>query len=395
MFEMLERQPPDPILALVTAFEADDRPGKVDLGIGVFKDASGRTPVLASVKAAERYLAAEQTTKAYLGPEGNRAFVDLLKPLVFGERAPLPCLAGIQTPGGTGAVRLGAELVARARPGARVWLGLPSWPNYSPIFRALGLEVRTYRHFNPATQALRFDEMLTALGEARSGDVVVLQACCHNPSGVDPTLDQWALIADVVAQTNAVPFLDVAYQGLGQGLEEDIRGARLVLERSAEALVSVSCSKNFGLYRERTGALYWQSECDIVSNAALSNALAASRASYSMPPDHGAAVVAHILADAELTNRWRDEIGGMRLRIDNMRQLISREAASRGVALSLEGGRGMFAMLPLNTDDVVILREREAIYIAGNGRVNLAGLQEADVEKVVNALALLRGRHAA
>lgn len=386
MFENLERQPPDPILALADAYARDPRHGKIDLGIGVYRDGSGNTPIFAAVKAAEHHLANTQITKAYLGPGGNLRFAELLGPVVLGG---LRSLHGLQTPGGTAAVKLGAELVARANPSARIWLGLPSWPNHAPIFQSAGLAVQTYSYFDPQAQELRFDEMMEAIGAAQPGDVVVLQACCHNPTGIDPSIEQWEHLADVIERTGAIALVDVAYQGLGAGLERDMAGPRLVVDQAREAIVTVSCSKNFGLYRERVGCLYWKAESEELSRTVMTNAFAVSRVTYSMPPDHGAAIVAHILGDEALCLIWKNELECMRERIRSVRIALANEARRSGLQMGLGTGSGMFAILPLEPHYIEELRTRFGIYMTRAGRINVAGLLDEHVPVLVRALASL------
>lgn len=388
MFEQLKPQQPDALLALIGAFRADERREKVDLGVGVYRDANGGTPVLRAVKRAEQDLFSAQETKAYLGPEGNIRFAELLAPLVLGEHAGTARFAAVQTPGGTGALRLAAELIAMAAPGARLWLGTPSWPNHLPLMKAAGLEVRTYRHFDPTTQRLCFDETLAALESASPGDVVLLHGCCHNPTGTDFSSGQWRELAELMARRGLLPFIDLAYQGLGDGLEQDATGLHAVLSRNEEALVAYSCDKNFGLYRERTGALFVCSRDAKVSQAAQSHVLTSARASWSMPPDHGAAVVAHILDSDVLRTEWRAELEEMRLRIAGIRQQL---AAADPLFEAAGRQRGMFAQLPLSRETIENLRKQDAIYMAGSGRINLCGLTSDNLDHFVGALR----RHAA
>jgi aromatic-amino-acid transaminase len=387
LFGSLTLQPPDALLALIGAFGADQRPDKIDLGVGVYRDAVGRTPVLSSVKEAERRLLESQATKSYLGPEGDTGFFEALKPIVFGPQNYDKRLCGLQTPGGTGALRLAAELIARASPHARVWLGKPTWPNHRLILEAVGLEIVDYDHFDLATQQLAFDSVLEAFGGAEPGDVALLQGCCHNPTGADFDADQWKQIACLLRERRVIPLVDLAYQGLGDGLHEDASGTRIVLDVVGRGLVAYSCDKNFGLYRERVGALFAVSESAKQRDVLQSNLLLLSRVGWSMPPDHGAAIVRVILEDEALTADWRAELDGMRLRTGQIRTML----AQAEVALApLAFQRGMFAMLPLGTADVARLREERGIYMPASGRINIAGLTPATVPLLIDALASLR-----
>jgi len=387
LFGSLTLQPPDALLALIGAFGADPRPDKIDLGVGVYRDAVGRTPVLSSVKEAERRLLASQATKSYLGPEGDAGFFEALKPIVFGAQDYGTRLCGLQTPGGTGALRLAAELIGRARPRARVWLGKPTWPNHTLILEAVGLEIVGYEQFDVAAQRLSFGAVLEALGGARPGDVALLQGCCHNPTGADFDTDQWIQIACLLRERGVIPLVDLAYQGLGDGLDEDANGARIVLDIVGRGLVAYSCDKNFGLYRERVGALFAVSESQKQRDILQSNLLLLSRVGWSMPPDHGAAVVRVILEDEALTADWRAELDGMRQRTRQIRTMLA-QAAPALAPLAFQ--HGMFATLPLGTTDVARLREERGIYMPASGRINIAGLTPATVPLLIDALASLR-----
>jgi aromatic-amino-acid transaminase len=383
MFERLEPQPPDALLALIGQFRDDTRAEKIDLGVGVYRDEAGHTPVFKAVKGAERQLAEDQPTKAYLGPEGNRRFTAALAPVVLGAFASDARLAAVQTPGGTGALRLAADLIAAATPDARVWMGTPSWPNHPPLMRAAGLELATYRHFDPARQSVCFDEMMTALEGAVCGDVVLLHGCCHNPTGADLDDAQWTALVELLAKRGLVPLLDLAYQGLGDGLEADAKGVRAVMERLDEALLAYSCDKNFGLYRERTGALFLRARDAGAARSAYSNALACARANWSMPPDHGAEVVARILESETLNARWLGELDGMRARIADVRKRL---AAADPVFAPLARQKGMFSLLPVDTAAVSRLKSDHAVYMAGSGRINVCGLAPDNIDRFVAAL---------
>lgn len=383
LFGGLSPQAPDALLSLIGLYRADSRIGKLDLGVGVYRDVNGETPVLRAVKAAEARLLATQPTKAYLGPEGDIGFLERLRPIILGERGAKASFA-VQTPGGTGALRLGAEVLAAARPGMRVFMGAPTWPNHPQIFDLTRLRTVAYRYFDAQAQAVRFDEMMETLAGAEPGDALLLQACCHNPTGADLSMDQWRAVANLVAERGLTPLVDLAYQGLGQGLEEDAAGMRLVLDAAPDALLAYSCDKNFGLYRERVGALYALSDSPDRLELAASNIKALARANWSMPPDHGAAVVRLILEDGALTEDWRAELEGMRARIVGLRRdLAAAEPSLRGLAHQ----HGMFAQLPLTPAQVAHLRQADAIYMAGSGRINLAGLTPATVPTFARAYA--------
>ena len=385
MFQFLLPQLPDPLLELIGLFRADTRSGKIDLGVGTYRNEAGETPVMAAVKAAEQVLLETQRTKGYLGPEGDERFVEALVPIVFGSPAPYAGrLTGVQTPGGGGALRLGAELIAAARPGATVWLGAPTWPNHRPIFAAAGLQVAEYRQFDRDEQRFCFDDTLEVLSRAAVGDVVLLQGCCHNPTGADPSPAEWDQLAALMAGRGLVPFVDLAYQGLGDGLETDAEGARRVLAGVGEALLAYSCDKNFGLYRERTGALFVLGRDAHAAGIVRDNLLGLARVNWSMPPDHGAAAVRVILESDELASNWRAELATMRLRIAAVRGALV--AADPGLAF-LGRQRGMFSLLPMMPASVAELRRDHAIYMAGSGRINIAGLRITDAGVFVAALA--------
>ena len=381
LFGALQPQPPDALLSLIGLYRADGRPYKLDLGVGVYRDLEGETPVFRAVKAAEARLLAEQSTKAYLGPEGDTGFLQLLKPIIFGGESQVGVFA-VQTPGGAGALRLGAELIAAARPGARMFMGVPTWPNHPPIFDAAGLKTVTYPYFDSQTQSVRFEEMMDALSIGERGDALLLQACCNNPTGADLLMDQWRTVADLVALRGLTPFIDLAYQGLGSGLEEDAAGMRLVLEAAPDALLAYSCDKIFGLYRERVGAIFALSNSSARLALAASNIKGLARANWSMPPDHGAAVVRVILESPQLTQDWKAELDGMRRRIVEVRQALAAAAPALG---ALVRQHGMFAQLPLSPLQVARIREQHAAYMAGSGRINLAGLTPATISTFAQA----------
>lgn len=382
MFEALSLQPEDRLLAVTKAFRADPRPHKKDLGVGVYRDAAGDTPVMQAVKAAERLLHDEQTSKTYVGPEGDLAYVEALSSLIFGGEFGHE-ICGVQTPGGGGALRLALDLVRSANPGARVWIGTPTWPNHGPIVRAVGLEIVEYQYFDSGRQVLTFDAMMDALSRASAGDVVLLHGCCHNPSGADPGAEQWRSIVGMVAERGLVPLVDLAYHGLGFGLGRDAGPTRDIVRVADEALIAYSCSKNFGLYRERTGALFVHARSAAAREGAFTNLLSLARANWSMPSDHGAALVRLILSRTDLFDRWTGELTAMRERITRVRQAVAR--CDPRIAF-VASQNGMFSNLPLSAGQVEAMRARHGMYLAPSGRINLAGLREDDAEAFVAAL---------
>jgi aromatic-amino-acid transaminase len=383
-FAGLTTQPADPLLAVGEAFRADPRRHKIDLGLGVYRNEAGETPVMRAVKGAESRLLETETTKAYVGAAGDLAFVDLLKGFVFGADLVPKVVAGLQTTGGTAALRLAADLLARAGV-RRIHVGRPGWANHLPILHAAGLEALEHDQFDTAVQRIDFDSVVSALERAGAGDAVLVQAACHNPTGADFTLEQWRALADVAQRRSLIPIVDVAYPGMGQNLESDMAGARVLIAAVPQAFVAVSCSKTFGLYRERTGALF--GVADGHGAAVQSNLLALARANYSMPPNHGAAVVRLVLEDPLLRDLWESELERMCLRIRALRQRLGSHGQAGRIDLSpLAGQHGMFSQLALSGPDIQRLRDDYAIYVAPGGRVNLAGLRGADLERFLAGL---------
>ena len=392
MLDRLAPQAPDALLALIKMHRDDPRSDKIDLGVGVYKTGQGGTPVFGAIKAAERRLVDEQDSKSYLGPEGDMGFVEALMPYIFGEANPTfgGRIEGMQTPGGTGAVRLAAAL-AKASGVVRVHMGTPSWPNHAQILADLDLEVVGFSHACPDGTA-NLDAVLAAIRGAGDGEAVLLHGCCHNPTGIDYSPEQWDAIAAALAESKALPIVDVAYQGLGHGMEEDAYGLRAVLGAVSEALVAYSCDKNFGLYRDRVGAFYVMAAEGAQLPAILSNAAALARANWSMPPDHGAAAVRLILRDPGLTAQWLDELDTMRSRMRQVRDRLAAAATAGTVDMTPLGiQNGLFSVLPLSKDQIATLRKDHGIYMAGSGRINVAGLTEANIDKFVRAVAEVSG----
>ena len=382
-FASLRPQQPDGLLALIAMHRADPRPDKIDVGVGVYRDEAGLTPVMRAVKAAEARLYSEQRSKSYLGAEGDVRFAELLRDLVFGEARRDARPFGLQTPGGTGALRLGAQILARAAPASRVWVSQPTWPNHAPIFAEAGLETLVHPYFDLETRGIAFDAMLEVLQRSRPGDVILLHGCCHNPSGTQFTPGQWTMLAALCNDRGLIPFVDLAYQGLGNDLDADGAGMRLLLEAVPTALVAYSCDKNFALYRDRVGALFVQTANDSVGEVARANALALARSLWSMPPDHGAAVVRTILDDSELRATWGDELDRMRGRLNRMRSDLA-EAHPALAPIAVQ--RGLFSLLPIGAGAVAAMRESHGIYMPADGRINLAGLNEANLSRFVDGL---------
>ena len=395
-FASLNPVPPDPILGLMEAFADDPAAEKIDLTVGVYRDDSGRTPVMQAVESAERDLFAAQSTKAYLPPAGVAGFLRGLHRLVLGPLAERleSRTAAIQTPGGCGALRLGAELFARAEPGRKVYLGEPTWGNHRALMDGAGLGIESYPYYDVGHHSLRLDGMLECLRRASARSLVVLQASCHNPSGADPSPTAWTDILDVIEEHALVPLFDLAYLGLGTSLEEDACAVRAAAKRLPELLVSVSCSKNFGLYRERTGALLAVSS-EPAHRAGLESHLEQiARSVYSMAPAHGALIVERVLGDPGLRRRWSDELAAMAERLACLR--IEFASALSALRPDLDLGwlvrqRGMFSLLGLDTSRVRSLREERHIYMVGDSRINVAGLSPANIPKLAEALAPLLG----
>jgi len=392
MLNRLEAQSPDALLALIKLHAADERSDKVDLGVGVYRTGQGATPVFGAIKAAEQRLVDTQDSKSYLGPEGDMGFVNALMPYIFGSDATMGGrIQGMQTPGGTGAVRLALALAQKAGM-KRLHMGTPSWPNHAQIIGDLDMEWTAFDHSNPDGTA-NLDAVLSAIRGAGPDEGVLIHGCCHNPTGIDYSAEDWAAIGDAFATSGTFPIIDTAYQGLGAGMEEDAAGMRSVLAKVPEAFIAYSCDKNFGLYRDRVGAFYVMAgESGEVLDTAFSNANALARASWSMPPDHGAAAVRLILRDGDLTAMWQDELDQMRSRMRQVRARLAEAGKAGSVDLTPLGNQhGLFSMLPVTKEQVVALREQHGIYMAGSGRINVAGLTMDNIDKFIAALADVTG----
>lgn len=389
MFDGLSAVPDDPLLRLIAEFREDLRPEKIDLGVGVYRNADGATPVMAAVKAAEAELLTSQGSKAYLGLAGDQEYLDALRNLTFAtSRFDHNRLTSIQTPGGSGALRLASDLFYGLASAPIVFVGAPSWANHLPIFEAAGLETDSYSYIDPESGEVNRDVMFETLSSAPAKSIFLFQGCCHNPTGLDLTDEDWSQAAQICRDSGVIPLIDVAYNGLGKGLDHDMKGVCALLDNVPRAFVAVSCSKNFGLYRERAGALYALAESQKEAEVLRSNLFAIARTSYSMPPDHGAAVVKTILRKPSLEKMWREELSGMTDRIYGIREQTARAFAGAELPYDrLEQDRGMFSCLPLSAEQIVRLRSEHAIYMAGNGRINIAGLREDAIDRFALALA--------
>ncbi len=396
MFQQLKPLGADSILGLMAKYRADPSTSKVDLGVGVYRDLSGNTPVLDCVRRAEREILAVQTTKSYVAAAGREEFNTSVEELVLGAHHPARRdrrARTVQTPGGCGALRVGAELIRAASPSATVHLSDPTWGNHAPLLGSSGLKLARYPYYDAAAHSLRFEAMLEQLGQAPAGDVVLIHACCHNPTGADLNPAQWDALTDLLQRRALFPFLDLAYQGFGASLEQDVAALRKVVERLPEALIAISYSKNLGLYRERVGALISISENAERADAVQSHVLQTARSIYSMPPDHGAAIAAKIFADANLRRDWVVELDAMRTRFQDMRTLLSdnlRDTTASSDFDFIASQHGMFSLLGVSPNAVERLRERHHIYMTHDSRMNLAGIMPHNVRYVAEAIAAER-----
>lgn len=392
MLDTLKPQPQDKILQLIAMFREDARANKIDLGVGVYKDATGLTPVMRAVKAAEKTLWETETTKTYTALAGEPAYNAAMVGMILGEgyadRA-----ASVATPGGTGAIRQALELIKLASPDATVWISAPTWPNHPSIIKYLGMPMAEYRYFDEATRGVDFAGVMADLAKVKAGDAVLLHGCCHNPTGANLTLDQWAEVVALLAKKGAVPLVDLAYQGFGDGLEEDAAATRLIAGAFPEVLIAASCSKNFGIYRERTGILIAltspERKAVVQGNLAFLN-----RQNYSFPPDHGARLVTMILGDAGLSADWKAELEEVRQNMLSLRQQLAdelRRATNSDRYDFVATHRGMFSRLGLSEAQVVRLREEHGIYMVGDSRINIAGLNASTVPVLAAAIAAVGG----
>lgn len=391
MFDSLAVLPPDSILGLAAACRADSNPDKVDLTLGVYMDETGLCPVFEAVQQAQRDLVQEEMTKVYMPPQGDAAYLEGVQTLVLGEERRTLLgdrLTAVQTPGGCGAVRLGAEVIFAAAPTATVWVSDPTWPVHIPLMGSVGLQFKSYRYYSPAIRGLDFTAMLEDLEAASPGDIVLLHGCCHNPSGVDPNAEQWQALATFMAERALVPMVDFAYQGMGAGLSEDAAGLRCLIDHVPEMIIAVSSSKNIGLYRERAGAVMFLGGDARAAEAMASQAVSAARRVYSMPPAHGALLAGRVLSSPDLRSQWEAELAQICQRINGLRRdfcdaLIAK--TDRDFAFISEE-HGMFSFLGLSVEQAQRLRNEKSVYVLDSSRINIAGLNAGNMDRVVNAV---------
>lgn len=390
MFEALQARPPDAILGLIAEYKADTRAEKIDLGVGVYRTAAGETPVLDVVKQAERHLVETQTSKAYIGTAGDQSFNAAIQALTFGDDAPAERLTTLQAPGGSGSLRVAAGMLLRARENATVWVSKPTWNNHIPLLGGAGLTLKPYPYYDTEKHVIEIAAMLDALRSIPRGDVILLHACCHNPSGLDPSAEDWRAIADVIAERELVPFVDMAYQGFATDVDTDAFAIRHLADKLPEMIVASSCSKNFGLYRDRVGTLSVLSRDSATREIVASNLSNIVRTIYSVPPDHGAAVVSTILNDADLRSAWLLELAEMRERLRDMRVVLNdalvRKAPQRDFS-HLIRATGMFCFLGVSEAQVERLKTEYGIYMVGSSRINVAGITADNVDYLATSIA--------
>ncbi len=393
MFSTLKALAPDPILGLITLANKDPNPNKVDLGVGVYKDESGLTPIMAAVKTAELNCYEKESSKAYIGPAGPAEFNSGIRELIFGDQHSALLsdrVRTVLTPGGCGALRVGAEFLKRCSDDATIWVSDPTWANHLPLLGNAGLKLAEYPYYEAGSDSIKFDEMMSALANVGRGDIVLLHGCCHNPCGADLSEEQWRELTALAAKNGFLPFIDLAYQGFGRSLDEDAYGIRYMAEHLPELLVASSCSKNFGLYRERVGSLSVVGEKAVHSDALLTHINNVVRGNYSMPPSHGGGIVGEILADQALRQNWEAELTAMRDRINHLRVLLVEKLAAQGVERDfsfIAQQRGMFSFLGLSVAQVDQLREQFSIYMVSSSRVNIAGISQANIDYLAQSVA--------
>lgn len=392
MLEAIKKLPADPILGLTAAYNQDPNPKKIDLGAGVYKDESGNTPIFAAVKQAETLWAAQEKTKVYTPQPGFADFNEQILPLVFGADHDVIVkhrAASVMAPGGSGALRISAELLHRAQGEGNLWVSTPTWGNHIPLLGSAGLQIREYPYYDNATHEIRFDDMLKTLRGLGKSDMVLLHGCCHNPTGADLSREQWQAVAEVAAKQGFVPFIDMAYHGLADGLEEDVYGLRLMAKSVPEMVAAYSCSKNFGLYRERIGAAIVIGRDQTAAETGLSHFTNIARQIYSMPPSHGGAIVKLILQTPDLRASWKAELDAMRTRINSLRALLAdtlRDKQSPMDFSFIRKQRGMFSMLGINREQVLRLRDEYSIYIVDSSRINIAGISPKIIGYLADAI---------
>ncbi|TLU65269.1 aspartate/tyrosine/aromatic aminotransferase [Thalassotalea litorea] len=392
MFGNLSALPADPILGLLAKYRLDENPNKIDLGVGVYKNEYGDTTILDCVKTAEKHRHDYEQTKVYIGPAGSPVFNEKMTDLIFADHEVIAQnrVRTVSTPGGTGALRVAAEFIRSCKPGATIWVSDPTWANHTGLFQASGLIVKTYPYYDYENKSLKFDEMKGALAQVSADDVVLLHACCHNPSGMDLNQQQWQEIVELTKEVGFTPLIDMAYQGFGEGLDEDAYGVRLMAAHVAEMILCSSCSKNFGLYRERIGACSIIGKDVVTTDIAQSVLLSVVRCIYSMPPAHGAALVETILSSNELTQQWHTELAVMRNRINENRQLLVDNIKAQGVERDfsfITSQKGMFSFLGITPQQVQRLQDEFSIYMVGSSRMSIAGISTNNVEYLAQSIA--------
>ncbi|XOV77559.1 MAG: aromatic amino acid transaminase [Aestuariibacter sp.] len=392
MFDVLLQLPADPILGLSAAYREDTNPNKIDLGVGVYKDENGNTPILTSVAKAQTILLGKETSKTYITPQGVQGYIDGMLTLLFGSEHQVirdNRVAAVQAPGGCGALRILAELVNRCKAGATVWVSDPTWANHIPLMESAGLKIAKYPYFDKASRGINFDGMADCLKQVKQGDIVLLHGCCHNPTGADLTNEQWQTVLQIAQQTGFTPFIDTAYQGFGDGLDEDAYGLRLLADNLPEVIIAASCSKNFGLYRERVGLAAIICNKPEQRQIVQSQLQSVARGSYSMPPSYGGALVDIILNDNALKEEWQSEVAMMRGRMQDLRALLVSKLNERNASFDFSfvtQQKGMFSFLCITPEQVQKMRSEHAIYFVDSSRVNIAGISKTNVDTLADAL---------
>lgn len=392
MFEVLPQLPADPILGLSTAYKADPNPLKIDLGVGVYKDEQGHTPILSSVAKAQQILLAKEDSKTYITPQGVPGYIEGMLQLLLGKGSKVMLedrVAAVQAPGGCGALRILAELIKRCDSELTVWVSDPTWANHIPLIGNAGLKIETYPYFNKADASINFDGMVETLAQVKSGDVVLLHGCCHNPTGADLTPEQWKTVLELAQKTGFIPFVDVAYQGFGDGLEQDAYGLRLLVENLPEVIIAASCSKNFGLYRERVGLAAMITANTQTRKAIQTQIQSIARGIYSMPPSYGGALVDIILSDESLRTEWQAEVEAMRTRMKTLRGLLVDKLTEKGAQRDfsfVKQQKGMFSYLCITPEQVQEMRNKHSVYFVDSSRVNIAGISKGNVDALATAL---------
>lgn len=392
MFEQLNSTKMDPILGLMAAYRADARVEKIDLGVGVYMNDQGLTPVMRAVKKAESRLMELEHTKSYQGIAGDPQYNVRVLDLLLGPHHPAlkaNRVRSIQAPGGSGALRVGAELILRARPNAKIWVGVPTWPNHIPLLGGAGLTIEEYPYYDIAKREVNSEAMMQTLRQVPAGDIVLLHGCCHNPTGADLTKAEWDEITCIALERGFIPYIDIAYQGLGKNLDDDVYGLRSMAEALPELIIASSCSKNFGLYRERTGSISFVSATPAQADIVASQAMAVARQIYSMPPAHGALLVSMILGDPHLEQMWKTELDEVRMRIIAMRKMLTESIQDNAAGLDfmhIQKQRGMFSFLGISSSQLQRLREEFGIYIVSSTRINLAGINSGNIDYLATSL---------